>query len=56
MGEGLVLGSSWYCYQQDSVSLSFSWKQKIIPVGMSQNLGAIFSKKYAILVDFSINS
>lgn len=36
MGKGLVLGNSWYqLYQQNSVSLTFSWKQKLISMSSS---------------------
>lgn len=57
MGKGLVLGNSWeQLYQQNSVSLTFSRKQKFISVGSSLNLGAVFSNENAVLAELSITS
>lgn len=50
MGKGLVPGNSWHqLYQQNSISLTFSQKQKFISVGRSLNLGAVFSSEKATL-------
>jgi len=52
-----MLGNSWYQpYQQNSVPLTFSQKQKFISVSSLWNLGAVFGRENTILAELSVAS